>query len=146
MYSTICQQYLNKIRGKNLKITIFKNLFSWEFPGSPGVRLHASNTGAWVLSLVRELRPHISRGMPPQQKTKGLSYLLWTIARQEVNRNRGVGERNMALWTNFLIFTNGALNLRRSRQLEKIPLFLNSLIQSTFTQQWPWTWRHCRMH
>ena len=59
MYSTICQQYLNKIRGKNLKITIFKNLFSWEFPGSPGVRLHASNTGAWVLSLVRELRSHM---------------------------------------------------------------------------------------
>ena len=59
MYSTICQQYLHKIRGKNLKITIFKNLFSWEFPGSPGVRLHASNTGAWVLSLVRELRSHM---------------------------------------------------------------------------------------
>ena len=44
------------------------------------------------------LRSHVSWVMPPHtQKTKGLSYLLWTVARQEVNRNRGVGERNVDL-------------------------------------------------
>lgn len=64
----------------------------------------------------------------------------------EVNRKSGDGEKDMALW----FFLNKhlhkrPLNLRKSKQLEQILAFLRSLIGSTFTQQLPWMWKHCRM-
>ena len=38
------------------------------FPGSQWLRLRASNAGAWVQSLVRELRSHLLRGAAKKKK------------------------------------------------------------------------------
>ena len=51
---------------------LLKREYLGDFPGCPVVKTSPSNAGAWVQSLVRELRYHIPWGQKSKHKTEAI--------------------------------------------------------------------------